>query len=109
VQPFNEWLREQRRALDLTQEEAAKESGITRGMWAKLEAGDSLPSSRSIPGIAQALKLEAVEVHNRVFPPPASSVSSDDLDRARKLLERLPVVTRRKAVDALEVLFGAAA
>lgn len=58
------WLRQKRRAADLTQEEAANRAGMTRAMWAKLESGKHGTKRGNIPGIALALGASASETAN---------------------------------------------
>lgn len=93
------WLRERRRSLDLTQEEAALRAGMTRGMWAKLESGESGTSRKNVPGIAQALQANLTETYQIAgfSPPGADGMSDKDLARfLGELEQKLPVPQRKR-------------
>lgn len=62
---FGKWLRAKRRALDLTQEEAAQRAGLTRQQWNRLEAGESGTQWETIPRIATALGVSAQEAYRQ--------------------------------------------
>jgi transcriptional regulator with XRE-family HTH domain len=62
---FGKWLKAKRLALKLTQEETAKRAGLTRPMWAKLEADESGTRRGNIPRIAAALEADITETYER--------------------------------------------
>lgn len=54
---FGEWLRRQRRALDLTQDELAKRAGCASGTIRKIEADELRPSKQLAEILAQRLDI----------------------------------------------------
>src|SRR5712671_6754577 len=58
-QSFGSWLRQQRRALDLTQEELARQVGCSAITLRKLEAEERKPSKQIAERLAEVLKVPA--------------------------------------------------
>src|SRR5512137_2945089 len=58
---FGEWLRRQRKRLDLTQDELARRAGCARVTVRKLEADEMRPSKQLAELLAQALEIPAGE------------------------------------------------
>src|SRR5258708_35103173 len=56
---FGSWLRQQRRALDLTQEELAGQVGCSAITLRKLEAEERKPSKQIAERLAEVLKVPA--------------------------------------------------
>src|ERR1700694_3642991 len=56
-QSFGAWLRQHRRALDLTQEELARQVGCSAITLRKLEAEERRPSKQIAERLADVLKL----------------------------------------------------
>lgn len=68
---FGLWLRGRRRTLNLSQSAASQAAGISRAMWAKLEAGESGTRRETLVGIARAIGVPLSEAFRRAgFAPP---------------------------------------
>jgi len=52
---FGEWLKQRRKALDLTQDELARQVGCATSMLQKIEAGDRRPSAQMAESLARKL------------------------------------------------------
>ena len=59
--PFGQWLKRQRRALDLTQEELAQQIGCALVTLRKIEAGDRRPSKQILERLAAILSIPPAE------------------------------------------------
>jgi predicted ATPase/DNA-binding XRE family transcriptional regulator/predicted negative regulator of RcsB-dependent stress response len=63
---FGEWLRRQRRALDLTQDEFAKRAGCATGTIRKIESDELRPSKQLAEILAQRLNVPSQDHENFV-------------------------------------------
>ena len=54
---FSDWLKQRRKALDLTQDELAKRVGCSLGALRKIESGDRRPSKQLAGLLAKALEI----------------------------------------------------
>src|SRR5690242_16524126 len=84
--PFGQWLRDRRKARDLTQEELSERAGCSTAMIRKLEAGRARPSRQLAELLAAALALapdeRAVFVQRaRSTPEPAGSGAALSAER----------------------------
>src|SRR5262245_54007341 len=59
--PFSEWLKQRRKALDLTQEALAERVGCSVATVKKIEAGERRPSRQIAHLLAQHLEVSADE------------------------------------------------
>ncbi len=59
--PFGQWLKRQRRALDLTQEDLAQQIGCAPVSLRKIEAGDRRPSKPILERLAAILSIPPAE------------------------------------------------
>lgn len=59
--PFGHWIKQRRRALDLTQEMLARQVGCTAVTIRKIESGTLRPSRRLVDQLADALHIPAPE------------------------------------------------
>lgn len=55
-------LRKARLAAGMTQEELARQVGITTNYYARLERGDGLPALNTLYGIAKVTKIPSVKI-----------------------------------------------
>ena len=84
--PFGQWLKRQRRALDLTQEELAQQIGCALVTLRKIEAGDRRPSKQILERLVAILSIPPAEqsafmayarsVYPDAAPPPPGSAPS---------------------------------
>src|ERR1043165_2077868 len=75
---FGYWLRRRRKALDLTQEELARQVGCAVGMIKKLEGDERRPSRQMAARLADCLQL-----------PPADQTAFLKAARAELAVDRL--------------------
>jgi len=59
--PFTDWLRQRRRALDMTQAELARRVGCSAVLVAKLESGERRPSKQIAALLAEQLQVPPAE------------------------------------------------
>src|SRR5262245_3008048 len=62
IPSFGYWLRRRRRALDLTQDELARQAGCALGTLKKIETDERRPSKRLAERLADCLAIPATEL-----------------------------------------------
>lgn len=65
---FGDYIRDQRRALQWTQPEAAQQIGIEQSYLSKLESGKSFPSEDVFASIKAAYKIDVDDLNKCLFP-----------------------------------------
>jgi len=83
---FGYWLRRRRKALDLTQEELARQVGCAAGTIKKLEGDDRRPSRQMAERLADLLQV-APEERPAVLKAARAELATDQLDIAAQPIE----------------------
>ncbi|HRI55575.1 MAG TPA: helix-turn-helix transcriptional regulator, partial [Anaerolineae bacterium] len=59
---FGQWLRQRRKALNLTQKELAQQAGCAEITLRKIEAGDLQPSAALVTSLARRLRVAEADL-----------------------------------------------
>lgn len=81
---FARYVKMMREMKGLSQETAAKEAGMSRVQWNRIENAHDLPQARSIPGIADALDIYAEGLYKRAGYPIPKYEQFYDMGKAKR-------------------------